>query len=125
MEIPQDKMPALRVRALPISTDAYGRVQAGWLMNQIDLAGSLEAERVSRGPVALVAVNAFQFSLPILLGDVVNLYVEKLRVGQKSITLKISVSSERMDGETVFITEVIVTFVAVDLQGKSRLLGEA
>ncbi|VEB43480.1 Uncharacterized acyl-CoA thioester hydrolase HI_0827 [Chromobacterium violaceum] len=72
-----------------------------------------------------VAVNAFQFAAPILLGDVVDMYVERLRIGQKSITLKISVEAERMDGSHVRITEVIATFVAVDAEGKSRLLGDA
>ncbi|AAQ60392.1 Acyl-CoA hydrolase [Chromobacterium violaceum] len=125
MEQQEHRTPVLRVRALPTSTNAYGRVQAGWLMSQIDMAGSLDAERLSRGPVTTVAVNAFQFAAPILLGDVVDMYVERLRIGQKSITLKISVEAERMDGSHVRITEVIATFVAVDAEGKSRLLGDA
>ncbi|OWY40529.1 acyl-CoA thioesterase [Xenophilus sp. AP218F] len=122
MEQPEQRIPVLRVRALPTSTNAYGKVQAGWLMSQIDMAGSLDAERLSRGPVTTVAVNAFQFAAPILLGDVVDIYVERLRIGQKSITLKISVEAERMDGSHVRITEVIATFVAIDQDGKSRLL---
>ncbi|MEN7433156.1 acyl-CoA thioesterase [Chromobacterium sp. TRC.1.1.SA] len=125
MEQQEHRTPVLRVRALPTSTNAYGRVQAGWLMSQIDMAGSLDAERLSRGPVTTVAVNAFQFAAPILLGDVVDLYVERLRIGQKSITLKISVEAERMDGSHIRITEVIATFVAIDPDGKSRLLGDA
>ncbi|AOZ49271.1 acyl-CoA thioesterase [Chromobacterium vaccinii] len=125
MEQQEHRTPVLRVRALPTSTNAYGRVQAGWLMSQIDMAGSLDAERLSRGPVTTVAVNAFQFAAPILLGDVVDLYVERLRIGQKSITLKISVEAERMDGSHIRITEVIATFVAVDPDGKSRLLGDS
>ncbi|KIA80426.1 acyl-CoA thioesterase [Chromobacterium amazonense] len=122
MEQQEARVPVLRVRALPTSTNAYGRVQAGWLMSQIDMAGSLDAERLSRGPVTTVAVNAFQFAAPILLGDVVDLYVERLRIGQKSITLKISVEAQRMDGSHVRITEVIATYVAIDRDGKSRLL---
>ncbi|MEO2219215.1 acyl-CoA thioesterase [Chromobacterium vaccinii] len=125
MEQQEHRTPVLRVRALPTSTNAYGRVQAGWLMSQIDMAGSLDAERLSRGPVTTVAVNAFQFAAPILLGDVVDMYVERLRIGQKSITLKISVEAERMDGSHIRITEVIATFVAVDPDGKSRLLGDS
>jgi len=74
--------------------------------------------------VTTVAVNTFQFAHPILLGDVVNLYVERLRVGQKSVTLKITVDAERLDGEVVAITEVIATFVAIDMDGKSRNLSE-
>ncbi|UTH74031.1 acyl-CoA thioesterase [Chromobacterium sp. IIBBL 290-4] len=125
MEQHENRVPALRVRALPSCTNAYGKVQAGWLLSQIDMAGSLDAERLSRGPVTTVAVNAFQFAAPILLGDVVDLYVERLRIGQKSITLKISVEAERMDGSHVRITDVIATYVAIDHDGKSRLLGES
>ncbi|WP_047250213.1 acyl-CoA thioesterase [Chromobacterium subtsugae] len=124
MEQQEHRIPVLRVRALPTSTNAYGRVQAGWLMSQIDMAGSLDAERLSRGPVTTVAVNAFQFAAPIMLGDVVDMYVERLRIGQKSITLKISVEAERMDGSHVRVTEVIATYVAIDRDGKSRLLGQ-
>ncbi|OHX10343.1 acyl-CoA thioesterase [Chromobacterium sphagni] len=124
MEHQESRIPVLRVRALPTSTNAYGRVQAGWLMSQIDMAGSLDAERLSRGPVTTVAVNAFQFAAPIMLGDVVDMYVERLRIGQKSITLKISVEAERMDGSHVRVTEVIATYVAIDCDGKSRLLGQ-
>ncbi|KUM03566.1 acyl-CoA thioesterase [Chromobacterium subtsugae] len=124
MEQQEQRIPVLRVRALPTSTNAYGRVQAGWLMSQIDMAGSLDAERLSRGPVTTVAVNAFQFAAPIMLGDVVDMYVERLRIGQKSITLKISVEAERMDGSHVRVTEVIATYVAIDRDGKSRLLGQ-
>jgi acyl-CoA thioesterase YciA len=40
------------------------------------------------------------------------------------VTLKISVEAERLDGELVFVTEVIATFVAIDMDGKSRNLAE-
>lgn len=118
----QTRIPTLRVRALPSSTNAYGQVQAGWLMGQIDMAGSLVAERLSKGPVTTVAVNAFQFAAPIQVGDTVSLYVDTLRIGQKSLTFKICVLAERLQGEDVMVTEVIVTFVAIDSSGKSRLL---
>ncbi|WP_024303154.1 acyl-CoA thioesterase [Pseudogulbenkiania sp. MAI-1] len=125
MNTSQARIPTLRVRALPSSTNAYGQVQAGWLMGQIDMAGSMVAERLSKGPVTTVAVNAFQFAAPILVGDTVSLYVDTLRIGQKSMTFKIGVLSERLQGEEVMVTEVIVTFVAIDGSGKSRLLSQA
>ena len=114
------RQPVLRVRAEPRSTNAHGRVHAGWLLYQIDLAGSIYAERLAKGPVTTVAVNAFQFAQPIHVGDLVSLYVEQLRLGQKSVTLKISVEAERMAGDAVQITELIATFVAIDEQGRSR-----
>lgn len=124
MDIPRDKLPVLRVRALPTHTDIYGRVQAGWLLNELVLAGSWEAERLSKGPVATGGINAFQFAAPVLLGDMVNIYTEHLKIGKKSITLKMTIVAERIDGESVWITEVIITFDAVDKKGNPRFLVE-
>jgi len=124
MESSPKPMPVLRVRALPVSLDCHGRPRAGWLLEQIDLAGSAVAERIARGPVAVVEVNTFQFRSPVSLGAMVEIYAEQLRVGQKSLTLKISVQSQHEDETAVFVTEVIITYVALDSQGKSRLLTE-
>lgn len=117
-------VPTLRVRALCSQADVYGRVQAGWVLSQIDLAGTWEAERLTNGPVATASINAFQFVAPILHGDLVNFYVESLRKGQRSLTLKITVTAERTDGSHTHITEVTINFVAIDEHGKARLLKE-
>jgi acyl-CoA thioesterase YciA len=114
--------PIWRVRAMPDSLDCHGRVRAGWLMEQLDLAGGFEAERLTGGQVAVVAINTFQFRAPVLPSNMVNIYAECLRIGQKSLTLKISVSAESATGELTFVTEVIVTYVALDTEGKSRLI---
>jgi len=122
MQPSPNPMPVLRVRALPASLDCHGRPRAGWLMEQIDVAGSAEAERIARGPVAVVEVNTFQFRSPVSLGAMVEIYAEQLRVGKKSLTLKIFVQSQHEGEAPVFVTEVIMTYVALDSQGKSRLL---
>jgi len=116
------RMPVLRLRVEPRSTNAHGRVHAGWLMFQIDAAGAISAERLAKGPVTTVAVNAFQLTSPIHVGDVVSLYVECFRLGQKSVTLKVTVEAERLGGDVVPITEVITTYVAIDAEGKSRII---
>ncbi len=116
------RQPVLRLRAEPRSTNAHGRVQAGWLLHQIDLAGATSAERIAKGAVTTVAVNAFQFAQPIHVGDVVSIYASCLRLGQKSVTLKLEVEAERMSGEVVVITDLIATYVAIDADGQSRLI---
>jgi acyl-CoA thioesterase YciA len=118
----QHRQPVLRLRAEPRSTNAYGRVQAGWLMHQMDLAGATFAERIAKGAVTTVAVNAFQFAHPINVGDVVSIYADCLRLGQKSVTLKLVVEAERMSGEVIAITDLITTYVAIDAEGRSRLI---
>lgn len=117
-----NRQPVLRVRAEVHGTNVYGRVHMGWLMGQIDLAGSAVAERLAGGQVTTVAINAFQFANPIQLGDFVSIYADKLRLGQKSVTLKITVETERMNGDTLPVTELISTYVAIDADGRSRLI---
>ena len=90
------------------------------VMAKMDLAGALDAEHVAQGEVTTVAVNAFQFAAPIQVGDVLSLYVRRLRTGEKSITSKVSVFAERQTGECVEITEAVMTFVAIDGLGRSR-----
>jgi len=114
--------PVLRVRAEPRATNAHGRVHAGWLLHQIDLAGATFAERKAKGAVTTVAVNAFQFAHPVHVGDVVSIYADCLRLGQKSVTVKITVEAERMSGEMLTITELVSTYVAIDGEGRSRLI---
>lgn len=116
------RQPILRLRAEPRATNAHGRVQAGWLLHQIDLAGATFAERKAKGAVTTVAVNAFQFAHPIHVGDVVSIYAGCLRLGQKSVTVKITVEAERMSGEMLTITELVSTYVAIDAEGRSRLI---
>lgn len=116
------RQPILRLRAEPRATNAHGRVQAGWLLHQIDLAGATFAERKAKGAVTTVAVNAFQFAYPIHVGDVVSIYADCLRLGQKSVTVKITVEAERMSGEMLTITELVSTYVAIDAEGRSRLI---
>ncbi|HJV06935.1 MAG TPA: acyl-CoA thioesterase [Chromobacteriaceae bacterium] len=116
----QLKQPVLRVRALAEAVGLSGRVQVGWLMRQVDAAGTLVAERLTGGWVATRAINALQFAAPVWPGEVVSLYVEKLRQGETSITLKISVETERAGGVAVTVTEIIATFVAIDGDGRSR-----
>jgi acyl-CoA thioesterase YciA len=116
------RQPILRLRAEPRTTNAHGRVQAGWLLHQIDLAGATFAERKAKGAVTTVAVNAFQFAHPIHVGDVVSIYADCLRLGQKSVTVKITVEAERMSGEMLTITDLVSTYVAIDAEGRSRLI---
>ncbi|MBV8046615.1 MAG: acyl-CoA thioesterase [Paludibacterium sp.] len=112
--------PVLRVQALQDSLDSYGRVRAGWLFGLIDQAAMLVGEHLTQGAVAAVSINTFQLQVPVYLNDTVTLYAECLRKGQSSLVLKVSALVERSDGNTVLAAEVIMTYVAVDDQGKSR-----
>jgi acyl-CoA thioesterase YciA len=50
--------PILRLVPMPTDTNYAGDVFGGWIMAQVDIAGSLPAIRRARGRVATVAVNS-------------------------------------------------------------------
>ena len=54
--LPEGKMPELRVMPAPSDANVYGDVFGGWIMAQVDVAGSLPATRRANGRVATIAV---------------------------------------------------------------------
>ena len=119
-----DKQPALRV--IPMSADANhtGDIFGGWIMAQVDLAGSVPATRLARGRVATVAVNSFVFRQPVFVGDVVSFYAEVVKVGRTSITVDVQVYAQRRPEreQCVKVTEAILTYVAVDNNRRPRVV---
>lgn len=116
VSLPAGKMPELRVIPMPADANMYGDVFGGWIMAQVDLAGSIPALRRAKGRVATIAVNSFVFKNPVFVGDLLNFYAEVVRVGRTSITVEVEVYAQRMtDAEqTVKVTEATLTYVATD-----------
>lgn len=77
--------------AMPPDTNQYGDVFGGWIMSQVDLAGSSIASRVANSRTATVAVTSFTFKEPVWVGDVVSFYATVLKVGTTSITVDVTV----------------------------------
>ena len=120
-------MPALRVTPMPADANFHGDIFGGWIMSQVDLAGSIPASRRARGRVATVAVNSFVFREPVLVGDLVSFYAEISRVGRTSITIDVEVYAQRnpTDLICVKVTEASLTFVAVGPDRRPRELPPA
>lgn len=122
LALPKDRMPALRVVPMPADANHNGDIFGGWIMAQVDIAGGTLAGRVARGRVATVAVNQFVFKEPVQVGDVLSLYAEVVRIGKTSITVDVQVYAERgrEDPKVVKVTEAVLTFVAIDQNGRPR-----
>ncbi len=122
--LPPGKQPALRVVPMPAAANSSGDIFGGWVMSQVDIAGSIPAIVAARGRVVTVAVNSFVFRQPVLVGDVVSLYAEIIRVGRTSITVGVEVYSQRnpADPQCVKVTEATLTYVAVDKQRRPRVV---
>jgi acyl-CoA thioesterase YciA len=122
LALPAEKLPALRVVPMPADSNQNGDIFGGWIMAQVDVAGGTVASRVARGRVATVAVNSFTFKQPVQIGDVLSLYADVVRVGNSSVTINVEVYAERgrADTKIVKVTEAILTYVAIDLEGRPR-----
>jgi acyl-CoA thioesterase YciA len=119
---PTERHLALRVMPMPSDTNGNGDIFGGWIMGQVDLAGSVQAYRVARGRIATVAVNEFIFKQPVSVGDLLSFYTHVTRVGRTSITVHVEVYAERDPDapQVVKVTEANLTYVAIDAQGKPR-----
>jgi acyl-CoA thioesterase YciA len=115
--------PAIRVTAMPADANAYGDIFGGWLMSIMDSACGLTAARYSKGRAVTVAMDGMQFHSPVKVGDEVSVYCAIERVGRTSLTIAVDAwRRERHQDEAVKVTEAKFTFVAVDGNGKPRVI---
>lgn len=110
---------------MPSDTNATGDIFGGWIMSQVDIAGGILAGRRAGGRVATVAVNAFTFKKPVYVADVVSFYARVIKVGTTSVTVEVRVYAERSlmhakADEVVLVTDAVLTYVALDQNGRKR-----
>jgi len=121
---PDESELAIRVMATPADTNASGDIFGGWLMSQVDIAGSIIARRRANGRIITVAVDSFQFHQPVFVGDLVSCYARVTRTGRTSLTVNVKAYAERQGTthECIQVTEADLTYVAVDEQRRPRPL---
>src|SRR3954449_591209 len=121
--LPDGEMPVLRIVPMPADTNAHGTIFGGWVMAQVDIAGSIPAWERAQGPVVTVAVNSFVFREPVFVGDIVSFYARVMKIGRTSITVDVEVFAQRGRSgrkDVVKVTEAQLTYVAVDTERKPR-----
>ncbi len=122
--LPANKQPSIRVLAMPANTNSAGDIFGGWLMSQIDIAGSILGHRVTNGRVVTVAVNNFQFIKPVFVGDLVSIFTDVSRIGNTSIEIAIVAYAERKRKveECTRVASATFTYVALDEHRKPRVI---
>ena len=125
MNLPENEQPVLRIVPMPADTTAHGTIFGGWVMAQVDIAGSIPAWDRAQGPVVTVAVNSFVFKEAVFVGDIVSFYAKVLKVGRTSVTVDVEVYAQRKRGtdrEVVKVTEAQLTYVAIDADRRPRAM---
>ncbi len=122
VQLPKDKELVLKVIPMPADTNGNGDIFGGWVMAQVDLAGSVIPARHAKGRMATVAVNQFIFKHPVRVGDILSFFAGVTRIGRTSVTVQVEVFAERYraQGRYVKVTEASLTYVAIDDEGRPR-----
>ena len=117
-----NKVPSIRAVAMPADTNPSGDIFGGWVLSQMDLAGSVLARQFTKKRVTTVAVDKMRFHKPIMIGDIVSFYTEVSKIGNTSITIDIVTMVNRKDdklGEDqgIKVTEGKFVYVSIDANG--------
>jgi len=118
--IPKSKRPGdseifMTELVLPNDTNLLGNLLGGRMLHWVDIAGALAASRHSQKVVATVSISSVDFKHPIRMGEMVQLHANLISVGNTSMHVKVSVTSENLKtGASILTNEAFLTYVALD-----------
>ena len=116
---------ALKTAMMPRDTNKYGTIFGGVPLSYIDLAAGIGAHHFVRSKgwpehaLVTVAMDRIEFKQAVFVGDTVSFWTNVERIGNTSITLLVSVETER-NLETIQVTQASATFVAISESGAHR-----
>lgn len=112
--------PALRRITSPADENHQGTVFGGVILSLIDQAGYVEARRHGLHRWVTVSIDRVDFIAPVFTGDILELGTRTERTGRSSVRVRVVVHAERWrSGESVKVTEAVLTMVAVGPDGRS------
>lgn len=125
--LPEGRIPVLRVPCVPANRNEGGSIFGGWIMSQVDIAGSIPACQRAAGAIVTRAVDSFEFKKPVYVGDLISCYAEIIKIGKTSLTVKVDVYAQRTRKgvvDAIKVTEANLVYVAVDSNGRPRRIPE-
>lgn len=98
----------------PTDTNPRGNLFGGTLVSWMDKAAGYAAMRRSRSVVVTAAIEDIAFGVPIVQGDLVEVFARVISVGRTSMRVRVEVSKEdALAGTTQLCTVGHFTMVAV------------
>lgn len=116
MSAAPERIPRIRVVMMPKDTNPLGTIFGGVILSYIDLAAAEAARKITTNLFVTKIMKEIDFIAPVFVGDTVSFYTEVTRVGNTSVTVKVSVEAERGESKDDLyqVTEAEVVMVAVD-----------
>ena len=122
---PEASVTVMHEIVLPSHTNALGTAFGGTIMSWIDVCGAITAQRHCRGDVVTASIDRIDFLAPVRLGDIVRLTGRICWAGRTSVETEVEVEVEHPStGEVERTGRAFITFVAVDADGRPRLVPE-
>jgi acyl-CoA thioesterase YciA len=121
----QQRYLAIKVVMMPRDTNPYGTIFGGVILSYIDQAGAvgarheIEVQGFPAQPLVTVAMEGVEFREPVFVGDTLSFWTSLQRMGETSITMRVTVEAER-DGQSRALTHAEVIYVAVALRNNER-----
>ncbi len=110
-----DSLVEMTQLVLPNDTNQLGNLLGGRLMEWMDIAAAIAAQRHSNRICVTAAVDDLVFHQPIKLGEVVTLRASVNRVFGTSMEVGVQVTAEnQLTGASKTANTAYLTFVAVD-----------
>lgn len=98
----------------PTDTNPRGNLFGGTLVSWMDKAAGYAAMRRARSVVVTAAIEDIAFNVPIVQGDLVEVFARVVSVGRTSMRVRVEVSKEdALEGTTQLCTVGHFTMVAV------------
>jgi acyl-CoA hydrolase len=114
----KDSVVEMTQLVLPNDTNYLGNLLGGRLMEWMDIASAIAAQRHSNRVCVTAAVDELEFHQPIHLGEVVTLRASVNRVYTSSMEVGVNVIAEnQLTGDCRTANTAYLTFVAVDEHG--------
>ncbi len=118
---PRDSFVTKTEFVLPSDANALGTVFGGRVMEWIDIAAAISAQRHCRGTVVTASMDDLHFVAPIKVGMVVVLNAQVNYAGSTSVEVGVEVFSEDAhSGERLRCCHAFLTFVALGDDGLPR-----
>ena len=116
-----NRVPLIRVTAMPADTNPYGGVFGGWLMSQMALAAGSLASRHARGKAVVVAADRLTFPGAPQVGDEISVYADLVKQGRTSMRIAIEAVARERDGDAeINVASGEFTFVALGDDDRPR-----
>ncbi len=119
------RVPFIRITAMPTDANPYGGVFGGWLMSQMALGAGALASRTGQGKAVVVSATDFIFPGAMAVGDELSVYCGIAETGNTSLTIGAEAIARTRNGEaTTKVASGTFKFVLLDDNDTPRPVAE-